>query len=105
MRASLRVMASEPRAAEALSGRGIGLRELLEQLGLLLRVMSSCEAPHTWRLIECATQTLVYRHGFAGKQQEIGYDSYYTCHNFAADHDGFTAMLSRDDSGRHLRHP
>src|SRR5262245_47171751 len=28
---------AEPRAAEALSGRGIGLAELLEQLSLLLR--------------------------------------------------------------------
>src|SRR5262249_61351886 len=28
---------AEPRAAEALSGRGIGLAELLEQLALLLR--------------------------------------------------------------------
>jgi hypothetical protein len=38
MRASLRERARpEPRAAEALSGRGIGLAELLEQLRLLLR--------------------------------------------------------------------
>jgi hypothetical protein len=42
---------------------------------------------------------LVYWYGFARERWEIGYDSYYACDNFAADYDGFTAVLSRDDSG------
>jgi hypothetical protein len=69
------------------------------------RPLSSCEAPHTWPLPECATQMFVCRHGFAGERWEIGYDRYYACDNFDAGHDGFTAVLSRDDPGRHLRHP